>query len=818
MWGARARGRAAGWGTILVAAAIIALATSAIHSKASARDWQDGSRESGRPAGPEWKGWSDAGSQIAQSTSDQRVYDIPAQPLAGALTLFGQQSGLQVTVDGALVRDLSTPGISGTMTIEQALAGLLAGSGLTYRLVGGTTVAIRPNPREDSGPLRLGPVIVVGDKIGRTAAETAPSIRIIDGEEADRPINRDIKSVVRGTANVLSEEGIQLPAIRGIDGTAGLRQAFTAGTQPRVPVLIDGVARPLSNSFAISRSSTWDVSVVEVARGPQPSSTGRNALAGAIRVYTNEPSDDYEVAARMQGFTARGTVEGAGMVNLPIVEDQLAFRGTFEESRGESYVDVIDPTRFTFDPEEEVFRRYRGKLRFSPEMAPGLEVNFTADHIRTEGPIPGFVDGDTDDLQIANFAFGSTYEENDQTTLIGRGNYAFNDFAELELRTSYLRNDLLFPDTGAGFGNFSILQKEWEGEAFLRLNDLGVLQRAVTGGIHNNATEDGVSDSLLFGFTTDGTIKNTGLYAEAEFSLGALGLIEDLTLIAGGRYEIDDRERTVTIRNNPVSGRDLSERRFLPKAGVRYSPFEALTLGYTYSEAFRAGGVDVDLTGGFFGMGTVNFSEFDPESLKQHEIYAKASLWDGRATLGASAFYYIYEDAQVPGASTQPSAGGGNLFGNVPEARGKGLEIETSVDVTDSISFSGALGLLDTEITETGPVLTAFDGEELPRAPNVTASVGLNFQSEYGFHARADARFVGSTNSGLGQPSLGSYPLFDLAAGYEFETEYGGFRIEAFVENVTDERYFTFRERTATLGFDGVGRPRTFGAAATFRF
>ena len=64
--------------------------------------------------------------------SVERTFDIAAQPLTTALTLFGQQSGLQVTVHGTLPRDISAPEVRGRMTSQEALTRLLAGSGLTY--------------------------------------------------------------------------------------------------------------------------------------------------------------------------------------------------------------------------------------------------------------------------------------------------------------------------------------------------------------------------------------------------------------------------------------------------------------------------------------------------------------------------------------------------------------------------------------------------------------------------------------------------------------------------------------------------------------
>jgi len=42
-------------------------------------------------------------------------FDIPAQPLADALTVFGRQSGWQVSVHSDLLKDLSGQPVIGTM-------------------------------------------------------------------------------------------------------------------------------------------------------------------------------------------------------------------------------------------------------------------------------------------------------------------------------------------------------------------------------------------------------------------------------------------------------------------------------------------------------------------------------------------------------------------------------------------------------------------------------------------------------------------------------------------------------------------------------
>lgn len=72
----------------------------------------------------------------------ERRFDIPNGRLADALNRFGEQSGLQVVYDAALVRDHEAPAISGTMSSESALDRLLRSSGLQWRYLDAITVFV----------------------------------------------------------------------------------------------------------------------------------------------------------------------------------------------------------------------------------------------------------------------------------------------------------------------------------------------------------------------------------------------------------------------------------------------------------------------------------------------------------------------------------------------------------------------------------------------------------------------------------------------------------------------------------------------------
>ena len=61
---------------------------------------------------------------------DRRGYDLPADEAERSLKLFSQQSGRGVIVGTAAVKEVRTNAVKGTLTAEQALSRMLAGTGL----------------------------------------------------------------------------------------------------------------------------------------------------------------------------------------------------------------------------------------------------------------------------------------------------------------------------------------------------------------------------------------------------------------------------------------------------------------------------------------------------------------------------------------------------------------------------------------------------------------------------------------------------------------------------------------------------------------
>ncbi len=82
--------------------------------------------------------------------------------------LFGQQSGMQVSTHGDLVRGLSSPGVTGTMSREEALSRILTGTGLTFQQTGADTVTLAKLDTGESTATMLGPVTVYGARTTQT--------------------------------------------------------------------------------------------------------------------------------------------------------------------------------------------------------------------------------------------------------------------------------------------------------------------------------------------------------------------------------------------------------------------------------------------------------------------------------------------------------------------------------------------------------------------------------------------------------------------------------------------------------------------------
>jgi len=292
--------------------------------------------------------------------------NIPQQSLGSALREFAKEHQVQLFVMSDLVDTLSTPGLSGRMTTDEAMQRLLAGTRLTYKYLDENTIAIMPPPastpaprstgelvgeasgaqghtantwlhlaqalREDSAqstepasqpPVRLEEVLVTAQKRSERLLDVPMSIVAVGGDELQqRQITslQDLQAAVPGLG--LAHEGAFTTfEIRGISNVTG--------TGPLIGLYIDDADITLQGGTQIN-PTMYDLERVEVLRGPQGTLYGEGSAGGTVRLITKQPDlrqwtlDSLLTASFTQSGDPSERVDAA--INVPLIEGQLGLR------------------------------------------------------------------------------------------------------------------------------------------------------------------------------------------------------------------------------------------------------------------------------------------------------------------------------------------------------------------------------------------------------------------------------------------------------------------------------------------------------------
>ncbi len=356
-------------------------------------------------------GWIAAMPAAAQTASEaRRGFDIPAQPLAQALMLFGRQSGLQVTAEGPLTDGLSSTPVAGDLSPAEALSRLLTGTGLTFRFVGGNGVQLERAPQAGGDTIQLGPVRVAGDsaKTGIAASitsdpaatentgsytthamgtatkmplsirETPQAVTVITRQRLDDLAVTNIVDVVRYTPGLfLSVEG------------SG-RNAFRARGFQVDSIMFDGIpAKSIVGSAYGTQANMAIFDRVEVVRGATGLVTGSGDPSAAINLVRKRPTRHFQ--ARLEG--AAGSWENyRGEVDLSsgiAADGALRVRvvGSYRDSgtfRDDEVVDrgiIYGVVEYDVTPDTTVMAGYSHQDDLYNQFWGGLPISERGEHL-----------------------------------------------------------------------------------------------------------------------------------------------------------------------------------------------------------------------------------------------------------------------------------------------------------------------------------------------------------------------------------------------------------------------------------------------------
>ncbi|MEM9495152.1 MAG: TonB-dependent receptor [Pseudomonadota bacterium] len=653
---------------------------------------------------------------------------------------------------------------------------------------------------QEPAPLVSDEIIVTGTKQNLTLQEAEVSVEVFNEERLERENLFDIDDVLLRTPNISTNGSTAAFSVRGI-----ARNGVGGGQGVTSNVYLDGA--PITQ-FALTYGfdTVWDVGQVEVLRGSQSTVQGRNALAGAVVLRTNDPT--YEWEARLRGrYGDFETAQVAGVISGPIIEDQLAFRIAADYQTTDGFA-TNGFTGVDYNARENIL--LRGKLLAEPAFAPDLRVEMTVDYNNGEsGPQSNriFSNVPITDPEFANFDFNDyvsfipqeitdietvrlltdiTYDLTPNLTLHAIGTYEDNAYDRIlgdpenpgqidspvnedvindgdattysaELRLEYafdrwsgafgayyfededttdtvffspLINDVFFPIdpintqiTGSNFTltetqNFAFyLQTRFELNDFWTF-DFGIRydneEFATTG---TQAEEPGVTPETcvaqlpdfvrdLLGFTTN--------------SVSCLDLV-----LAATPPQIAPPLQTNTF--DPI----------LPRGAITFNFNEDLAVFFSGQRGYRAGGAFILPTAEALEIRT-----YAPEFLTTFEVGFRSAWFDRRLTFNGNVFYSLYRDQQVvvPGPSgtftdaQTINAGESTLYG---------AEFLIDYEVSNNFGVYGSLGLLQTEFDDFQFAGRNLAGNSFPFAPNVTFTVGADYEHSSGFFGNASLSYTG---------------------------------------------------------------------------
>ncbi|MDB5456351.1 MAG: TonB-dependent receptor plug [Caulobacter sp.] len=743
---------------------------------------------------------------------------IPAKARSEALIDLGVQA--RVTLGGASACPGRSSALSGAMTLRQALEALLAGAPCRFEILDNATVRILPAARPATPihpsivvvePAALDSVVVTATK-RRTRLQAVPggisvvgAGRLLDGGAVDTT------SISQQTAGFITTN---LGAARNKIMLRGLSDGtFTGRTQQTVGTYLDNV--PLTYNAPDPDLRLIDIERVEVLRGPQGALYGGGSLSGVYRIVTQKPvfGERSGLASATVAATKSGSPSGKieGVVNLPLVADRAALRVAAYADVDGGYVDDVNLRLSNVDRTTRRGGRAALALRLNDAWSltvSGAQQNLSSTDTQYTTPSLG-------GLRRANQVRETHGNHFFQTaaTLSGSGSwgtfesstgYVHHRFASrFDATAALTASSDMAVDVGL-FDEASNVRLLVE-DAVLSSPEGGRLRWMV--GVYGLASqEDGDGElrartasepsRLIYLEARRDRRRELATYGEATYDLGrgwsaSLGARAFRTVV---------RTTSAVEASPPGQSRDFDREADFsgvsPKLSLQRQWGSGGLVYLMTSEGYRSGGFN---SGGLVAPSPLRRA-FKPDHLRNYEIGASLSPFDGRLALRTALFYDVWTDIQTD----QYLSSGLSYTANVGDGRNTGLEAEGVFRVGSHLSLQANALFNRPVLTKVDPNFAAVSQSGLPGVPDVSAGALVRYQDQL----RADAWLVLTAEMGyVGRsrltfdrrfsPSMGGYVTGRLAAQIETSRWRGGLA----VTNPADASSDTF----------AYGNPFSFG-------
>lgn len=590
----------------------------------------------------------------------------------------------------------------------------------------------------------------------------------------------------------------------------------------------------------------YDISAVEVLRGPQGTFAGQNATGGAVFVTSRRPD-----LSGVNGYAQvqYGNYDDLGLqgaLNIPL-SDTVAVRFALNTRSRDSFFDVIDGAPTTSgEPGALDTRSLRASLLWRPTDA--LSVLWTNDYNLIDmGGYPTSPWASTDDL--FDIRTNGPFEGRDETVRsVLNVSYAFDNGLTFRSISGYQFGNTRFAGDTDGTATlpftsrYDVNQTIWSQE-FNLISAEDQRLRWIAGAYYQSDLIDFpqgrfVTSSYLLPipvlvdvFLQGRNPKTTS----ALFGQVSYDLTDRLELQVGGRYS----HQTVVndaISSAPLLGLSLSQNdryeddAFTGKIALNWR-MDDDNLFYAFiARGYKSGGING------VNVYAIPPGPFEAEEVTDLEVGWKADWFDGQLRTQIGAYYNLYENFQIilgdpvfPVINSIVNVTGQTpIYGVEATAQGRFGDLGFDVGLTLAHSELPDYFAADSRVPRTGPCdpdtgpasgnCVNVEGNAQTYAPELTFRVGVEYDFQFAggvLTPRLDYSHISETwttifaNEALGD-RLQARDIVNAQLTYAIND----WSVQAYSTNLFDEHYIA----SIKAGQRYAAPPRQFGLRVTRTF
>lgn len=737
-----------------------------------------------------------------QGQSQVRRFDIPAGTLETVLSTFQSLTGLRVLIPNETMRGLSSPGVAGAYTAEQALEQLLKGTGISYHRADAETLTLEIQAAPETVEVIERTAPLSSPKYTEPLRDIPQTITVIPKEVIEQQGATTLRDVLRNVPGLTMTAG---------EGGAPAGDNLTLrGFSARNDIFVDGV-----RDLGPQSRDPFNLEQVEVVKGPGSAYTGRGSAGGTINLTSKSPSLTPSFGGTLSLGNA-GMKRATADINAPLARLGLGERTAFRlnllaHDSGVAGRDVVGEERWGVAPSLAFSLGARTRLTLSyfhlqqdnvsDYGIPWVPVtnNALVEYRDQPAPVPrntfyGFKDRDHEKLRSDLATFRLEHDFDDNLRVVNQLRYGRSTrdslatpprFADVnstvinrELR-SWLTEDDIWDnqtDLRATFSTGPVNHTLVTGLALTRERNVRRLRtapNAQTTLFNPNANDVYTGTILLNPFVGDITADSQALYA---FDTARFG--ERWEFNGGLRWDRFDAEG-VTVGTTSATGLFTSgspvarvDRMLSWRAGAVFKPRPEGSIYAAYGTSLSP-----SLEG--LSYGTAN-TAIDPEKTYTFEAGSKWEMFGSRLLLTGAVFRVEKTNARTPGLPGEPPQ---VLDG---EQRVEGVELSASGRVVRGWQLFAAYTFLDSEIVKSNTA--AEVGREILNTPRNSFSLWTTYNSPWKLELGGGVRYVGSRfGNNINTRQVDGYWLVDLMASYPL-SRHVDLRLN--VNNLTDAYYF----------------------------